>query len=98
MSRSHLLASESDSYNELHDLVRNSPYYARLPPLTIECAELDGVPDTLPILIEEVYSAVEQSSSSMPLVPVKGKPVCTNNDHPLVQAVQNFSKNLLKGT
>lgn len=112
MSRMNLLTSESDSFNELHDVVRNSPYYSRLPPLPIECVELDGVPDTLPILIEEIYSASEQkpvvpllsssssstSSSSSSSSSVKMKTSGGYNENPLLQAVQNFSKNLLKGT
>ncbi|UJR20758.1 hypothetical protein I4U23_023876 [Adineta vaga] len=90
--RSCLLTSESDSYNELHDLVRNSPYYSRLPTLTIECIELDGIPDTLPILIEEVYSALEQKILPMSSSAVKNKSIGGTNENSLVQAVQNFSK------
>ncbi|CAF1648237.1 unnamed protein product, partial [Adineta ricciae] len=90
--RSHLLTSEGESYNDLHDLVRNSQYYSRLPVLTIECVELDGVPDTLPILIEEVYSAIEQKPMSAFPASVKNKSSSGINDNPLVQAVQNFSK------
>ncbi|CAF3976916.1 unnamed protein product, partial [Rotaria sp. Silwood1] len=54
----------SDIYNELHDIVRNSLYYSRLPHLPIECIELDGIPDTLPILIEEIYSPTDQQSTT----------------------------------
>jgi hypothetical protein len=46
--------------------VRNSSYYSRLPHLLIECAELDGIPDTLPILIEEIYSPSDQQSIILP--------------------------------
>jgi len=61
--------------------------------LTIECVELDGTPDTLPIIIEEIYSAIEQKpTSSSSSIKIKA-----NNDNPIVQAVQNFSKNLMKG-
>lgn len=45
----------SETLLDFHDLVRNSAYYLRLPHLPVECNEFDGVPDTLPILIEEVY-------------------------------------------
>ena len=95
--RSHLLTSEGESYNDLHDLVRNSQYYSRLPVLTIECVELDGVPDTLPILIEEVYSAIEQKPMPALSASIKNKSNGGMNDNPLVQAVQNFSKSLFKG-
>ncbi|CAF5155919.1 unnamed protein product, partial [Rotaria sp. Silwood1] len=63
-SRINLLINESDIYNELHDIVRNSLYYSRLPHLPIECIELDGIPDTLPILIEEIYSPTDQQSTT----------------------------------
>lgn len=95
-SRAQFLLSESDPYNDLHELVRNSPYYARLPPLAIECVELDGVPDTLPILIEEIYSAIEPRSTSAG-TGLRSKPSNGNTENPIVQAVQSFSKNLLKG-
>lgn len=55
----------SDLHTDLNELVRNSLYYSRLPHLPIECVELDGIPDTLPILIEEIYSPIEQSSTSI---------------------------------
>jgi hypothetical protein len=96
ISRINLLTNESDSYNEFHELIRNSPYYSRLPSLTIECIELDGTPDTLPILIEEVYSSIEQKSSLI-TSSMKSKINTSNNENPIVQAVQNFSKNLIKG-
>ncbi len=96
ISRVNLLSNESDTYNDFHELIRNSSYYSRLPPLTIECIELDGIPDTLPILIEEIYTSIEPKpmmiTSSM-----KSKSHFGNNENPIVQAVQNFSKNLLKG-
>ncbi len=96
ISRVNLLTNESDSYNEFHELIRNSPYYTRLPSLTIECIELDGIPDTLPILIEEIYSSIEQKSSLISSS-IKTKINSENNENPIVQAVQNFSKNLIKG-
>jgi hypothetical protein len=56
--------------------------------------ELDGTPDTLPILIEEVYSTIEQKPSIIRQNSIKTK---SNMDNPIVQAVQNFSKNLITG-
>lgn len=55
----------SDTYNDLNEIVRNSLYYSRLPHLPIECSELDGVPDTLPILVEEIYSPNDQPSTTI---------------------------------
>ncbi|CAM4922391.1 unnamed protein product [Rotaria socialis] len=92
MSRVNLLTNESYSYNELHELVRNSSYYSCLLPLTIECVELDGVPDTLPIIIEEIYLSDEQKPSKMLPSSVKMKTPSAYNDNPFLQAVQNFSK------
>lgn len=69
-----MLIIRSDTFNELHDLVRNSPYYSRLPNLPVECIELDGTPDTLPILIEEIYSPVDHRSiSQLPFRPNDAK-------------------------
>ena len=98
ISRTNLFANESDTYNDFHDFIRNSPYYSLLPPLPIECLELDGIPDTLPILIEEIYSSIE-SKPEMTLLTssMKLKSHPSNYENPLVQAVQNFSKNFLKG-
>lgn len=94
LSRQNLLTYESDSYQEFHDLIRNSTYYSRLPPLPIECLELDGIPDTLPILIEEIYTNIDEKSSRVILSSkIKGG----NADGSIVHAIQNFSKNLLKG-
>ena len=96
LPRINLLTNESDSYHDFHELIRNSSYYSRLPPLTIECIELDGVPDTLPILIEEVYSSIEAKPISI-ASSSKNKTHFGTNENPIVQAVQNFSKNLIKG-
>jgi hypothetical protein len=75
----------SETYSDFHELVRNSSYYSRLPHLTIECVELDGIPDTLPIIIEEIYSPNEQQSISK-----------SNNENSILQTVQNLSKNLFQ--
>ncbi|CAF3528073.1 unnamed protein product [Rotaria sp. Silwood1] len=88
-SRINLLINESDIYNELHDIVRNSLYYSRLPHLPIECIELDGIPDTLPILIEEIYSPTEQQSTTSILSSLNSK---TNNEKSILQTDQNLSK------
>ncbi len=96
IARTNLLTNESDSYNDFHELIRNSPYYSRLPPLPIECIELDGIPDTLPILIEEIYTSIEQKPTIISSS-IKSKSHFGNNENPIVQAVQNFSKNLIKG-
>lgn len=88
LSRQNLLTYENDTYQEFHDLIRNSTYYSRLPPLPIECSELDGIPDTLPILIEEIYTNIDEKTSSMNL----SSKIKVNTDSSIVHAVQNFSK------
>jgi hypothetical protein len=75
----------SDSYNDFHEIIRNSLYYSRLPHLPIECVELDGIPDTLPILIEEIYSPVEQQSTTI----LSSLSTKIKDDN----SVQNLSKN-----
>lgn len=97
ISRTNLFANESDSYNDFHEFIRNSPYYSRLPPLPIDCLELDGISDTLPILIEEVYSSIESKPATLLTSSMKLKSHSNNHENPLVQAVQNFSKTFLKG-
>lgn len=62
-SRINLLANESLAYNDFYELIRNSLYYSNLPHLPIECVELDGIFDTLPVLIEEVYLPDEEENS-----------------------------------
>jgi hypothetical protein len=93
-SRKHFHTNESESYNDLHELVRNSSYYSRLPTLPIECVELDGIPDTLPILIEETYSTNAEDRTVIESI---SKSNGRGYENGLVQAVQNFSKNLIKG-
>ncbi|CAF3536336.1 unnamed protein product [Rotaria sordida] len=88
-SRINLLINESDIYNDLHELVRNSLYYSRLPHLPIECVELDGTPDTLPILVEEIYTPTEQQSTTAILSSLNSK---TSNDNSVLQRVQNLNK------
>ena len=77
----------SDQYHNLHERIRNSLYYSRLPHLPIECIELDGSPDTLPIIIEEIYSSFE---------PQLGTNLTSNenNENSTLQTVQNLSKSL----
>lgn len=50
--------------------------------------EIDGVPDTLPILIEEVYSPAEQ----LPNTVLSSLNSIGNNDGSTLKAVQDLSK------
>ncbi|UJR28838.1 hypothetical protein I4U23_010062 [Adineta vaga] len=102
-SRINLLTNESDTFNDLHDLVRNSSYYSRLPYLPVECSELDGTIDTLPILIEEIYSPVDQQSLSSTTLNVKStiRPNSTHNDtktinNPLTTRIKSADQLKLK--
>lgn len=63
----------------------------------MECVELDGVPDTLPILIEEIYAVGEEKPTAALAPPNKSKPTNGTHESGLIQAMQNFSKNLIKG-
>lgn len=71
--------------------MRNSSYYSRLQHLPIECAETDGIPDTLPILIEEIYSPTDEQSKS----DVSSLNSKTNEENSLLKTVQNLSRNPL---
>ncbi len=46
--------------------------------------ELDGIPDTLPIIIEEIYSPTDPQSISLPSK--------SNNEHSVTSTVENLSK------
>jgi hypothetical protein len=87
-----LFLIRSETFNDLHELVRNSSYYSRLPHLPVECVELDGIPDTLPILIEEIYSLIERQST----ITSSSLTTNANNEKSVLQTMQNLSKNLLK--
>ncbi|CAF3151214.1 unnamed protein product [Rotaria socialis] len=89
-SRINILINEGDLFNDIHELVRNSLYYSRLPHLPIECIELDGVSDTLPILIEEIYSPNEQPSTTTTIISSLNP--TNNNDNTVFQRVQNLSQ------
>ena len=43
-------------HTSVSEAVRKSPYFVGLPALQVSCKELDGTPDTLPIIFEDVYS------------------------------------------
>ena len=53
---SQLYALPDSWHEQVAQFVRASDYYNHLPPLQIECPELDGWPDVLPIIFEDVYS------------------------------------------
>ncbi|CAF3479267.1 unnamed protein product [Adineta steineri] len=88
ISRINLLTDESETFSDLHELVRNSLYYSRLPHLPIECVELDGVPYTLPTLIEEIYSPIDENSLIIP----SSLNEKSNDENPILQTMQNINK------
>ncbi|CAG5118978.1 unnamed protein product, partial [Candidula unifasciata] len=45
-------------HSALASLVKNSPYFSNLPSLPVECVELDGDENTLPIIFEDIYHDV----------------------------------------
>ncbi|BFY99191.1 hypothetical protein BsWGS_02230 [Bradybaena similaris] len=55
-------------HSALATTVKNSPYFCNLPSLPVECVELDGDENTLPIIFEDIYRDVPaplQHSSSI---------------------------------
>ncbi|XP_037076107.1 protein FAM135A-like [Pollicipes pollicipes] len=47
-------------YMAMTEAVRRSAYLQRLPPLPVECAELDGDPHTTPVIYEDQYQHVSE--------------------------------------
>ena len=43
-------------HSAVSEAVRRSQYFSTLPDLSVSCRDLDGGPDTLPIIFEDVYS------------------------------------------
>ncbi|XP_012939764.1 protein FAM135A isoform X4 [Aplysia californica] len=42
-------------HSSLASLVKNSPYFSNLPSLSVECTDLDGDENSLPIIFEDIY-------------------------------------------
>ena len=49
-------------HSDLSALVRSSMYLQTLPPLDVECLDLDGDNTTLPIIFEDIYFDQSQGS------------------------------------
>jgi hypothetical protein len=69
MSRKSLMDYEvSDNYVSLNDLIRQSQYFQKINELIISCDDLDGLPESIPIIFEENYlplSLYGSTSSSL---------------------------------
>ncbi|XP_078675526.1 protein FAM135A-like isoform X1 [Branchiostoma floridae x Branchiostoma belcheri] len=67
--QSALVYSENSPQGHAHigAMVRNSCYFATLPPVPVECAETDGDATTLPIIFEDRYVANVKEVPSMDL-------------------------------
>ncbi|XP_064624581.1 protein FAM135A-like isoform X2 [Lineus longissimus] len=50
---------------DLNTIVKNSIYFQTLPPLPVECLEVDGDSTTLPVIFEDVYSDLFHLSDQM---------------------------------
>lgn len=55
-------------YLPLADAVRKSRYLAALPPLPVQCVEIDGDHTTLPIIFEDQYQDVTEFARRKSLV------------------------------
>jgi hypothetical protein len=42
-------------HTDLYTIVKNSVYFQTLPPLLVECLEVDGDGMTLPVIFEDLY-------------------------------------------
>lgn len=45
-------------HNQVWELMKRAPYYANLPPLSLECVECDGVPLDVPVIFADRYVAI----------------------------------------
>ncbi len=64
----------SDGYNQLTETIRQSDYYSQVPSLLIECADLDGTYDSIPIIFEDIYSHSQGISKDRQHPSILGKP------------------------
>ncbi|XP_013420772.1 protein FAM135A isoform X2 [Lingula anatina] len=49
-------------HSDLVALVKSSQYFLNLPPLPVECQELDGDALTMPIIFEDIYTDIQSES------------------------------------
>ena len=54
----------NDNYVNLNDIIRQSSYCTLLPNLSVSCNDLDGIPDSIPIIFEDNYVSNFSPSSS----------------------------------
>ena len=60
----YLFRSRNINYTQLNDLVRQSEYFLQIPNLIVECIELDGANECMPIIFEETFANIVSSTST----------------------------------
>ncbi|BFZ16348.1 hypothetical protein BsWGS_19387 [Bradybaena similaris] len=62
-------------HSSLANIVKNSAYFCNLPSLPVECVELDGDENTLPVIFEDIFC---DSRAHLPQVYQKAAPIVSN--------------------
>ncbi|KAG0721956.1 Protein FAM135B [Chionoecetes opilio] len=72
--------SNYQNYVIVSEAVRRSRYYNLMPPLAIECTEMDGDTSTLPVIFEDQYQHVAEFARRRSIVSRKSENYLSAND------------------
>lgn len=61
-----------NGHTDIATVVRNSAYFQNIPPLAVECTDMDGDTYSTPLIFEDVYCEVWQAARQCKLVHLHG--------------------------